>query len=86
MLTPARRLHKICKGRRLTARREASGTHLTAAVAFVKAERAASRVDMLGKGPKARFALAAALEAALGVGAETARGLVTQLKLKKLLG
>eukprot|EP01051_Picozoa_sp_SAG22_P009470 SAG22_NODE_792_length_7198_cov_1.752641_6_plen_195_part_00 len=87
MLTPARRLHKICKGRRLAARSAAAGGHLAAAMDWLAAERGKGRTVFLAasKGAPGRAALAKELAAALGVGPELARGLVTKLKQKKLV-
>jgi hypothetical protein len=88
-LQPARRLHKICKGRRLSARSTAAGHSLDGAVQWLAAERLKGRKTFLGGigggGGKGRRLLAAELQAALGIDKETARGLVTKLKQKKML-
>ena len=83
-LAPARRLHKICKGRRLSARSDEAKQHLDQALAWFAAEQAKGRRFDLQSG-KARGALANELCKELGpagLSREGARGLVTKLKLR----
>ena len=83
-LAPARRLHKICKGRRLSARSVSADAHLARALEWVAAQRAAGRT-LNATGGRPRSELAAELQAALRIDKEAARGLVTKLKRKKAL-
>ena len=85
-LAPARRLHKIMKGRRLSARSDAAKSVLAPATQWVAAERAKGRKFNGVTTAKARISLAKELRAALSLPSlEVARGLVTKLKQKKLL-
>ena len=85
-LQPARRLHKILKGRRLSQRSESASQALGPAVAWVKAERERGREFGGVKSARERINLAKELRTALGLtGLEQGRGLVTKLKQKKLL-
>ena len=83
-LPPARRLHKICKGRRMSARSAGAQEHVANGLAWVAAQRAAGRSLEAGGG-RARSLLAKELRKALGINLEIARGLVTTLKKKKVL-
>jgi len=83
-LAPARRLHKICKGRRLSARSVSADAHLARALEWLAAQRAAGRT-LNATGGRPRSELAAELQAALRIDKEAARGLVTKLKRKKAL-
>ena len=83
-LPPARRLHKICKGRRMSARSAGAQEHVANGLAWVAAQRAAGRSLEAGGG-RARSLLAKELRKALGINLEIARGLVTTLKRKKVL-
>lgn len=85
-LAPPRRLHKICKGRTVSARSESAKASLDVAVAWLAAERKKGRSTFLGKGgARGRRGLVKELKKVLGVSNDTARGLVTKLKQKKLL-
>ena len=85
-LAPGRRLHKIMKGRRVSARSDAALPFMGPAVAWVAAERAQGRQLRCGKGAKARISLAKRLLADLSLPSlEVARAVVTKLKQKKLL-
>ena len=85
-LAPGRRLHKIMKGRRLSARSDAAKSVLGPATQWVAAERAKGRKFNGVTTAKARISLAKELRAALSLPSlEVARGLVTKLKQKKLL-
>ena len=84
-MSPARRLHKICKGRRISARARAvdSDEILPRGVAWVTAQQAVGNaLDATGA---KRIAVARQLQRALGIDLETARGLVTTLKRRKIL-
>ena len=81
-LAPARRLHKIVKGRVAARRSDAARAHLDAAGAWLRRERAAGSAPV-AESAQQRRALAAALKSDLRLDAETARGLVTKLKQKK---
>ena len=83
-LPPARRLHKICKGRRMSARSAGAQEHVANGLAWVAAQRAAGRSLEAGGG-RGRSLLAKELRKALGINLEIARGLVTTLKKKKVL-
>ena len=83
-LPPARRLHKICKGRRMSARSAGAQEHVANGLAWVAAQRAAGRSLEAGGG-RGRSLLAKELRKALGINLEIARGLVTTLKRKKVL-
>ena len=87
-LDPARRLHKICKGRRMSQRASGAQLYVAAAVAFLAAERAAGRGDRVSAAfvarGKGRIACAKRLKSVLKIESlETARGLVTTLKRKR---
>ena len=89
-LTPARRLHKICKGRVVARRSDLAGQQLERAVVWVAAQRGEGGLevpvlDQCGGG-RGRALLIKALQKGLGVSKEVARGLVTKLKQKKLVG
>ena len=89
-LQPARRLHKICKGRRLSQRSNQALTVFEPAVKWVETQRAMGAASphasyLNGQGA-ARHKLAQVLAAALCVLKETARGVVTKLKQRKKLG
>ena len=89
-LEPARRLHKICKGRRLSQRSDQALTVFEPAVKWVETQRAMGAASphasyLNGQGA-ARHKLAQVLAAALCVPKETARGVVTKLKQRKKLG
>ena len=85
-LAPGRRLHKIMKGRRLSARSDAAKSVLVPATTWVAAERANGRKFNGVTTAKARISLAKELRSVLGLPSlEVARGLVTKLKQKKLL-
>ena len=64
---------------------QTAGSVLGEAVAWLTAQQAAGRTDFGAGTGQARRELATELQTALGVGSETARGMVTKLKLKKLL-
>lgn len=81
-LAPARRLHKICKGRRMSARSAGAQEHIAGGMAWVAAQRAAGR-SLDAAGGRARSTMAKELHEALDISLETARGLVTTLKRKK---
>ena len=81
-LAPARRLHKICKGRRLSVHSVSADAHLARALEWVAAQRAAGRT-LNATGGRPRSELAAELQAALRIDKEGARGLVTKLKRKR---
>ena len=84
-LAPGRRLHKIMKGRRLSARSDAAKSAMGPAVAWVSAERAKGRTFSVTSA-KGRISLAKELRTALRLPSlEVARGVVTKLKQKKLL-
>jgi hypothetical protein len=84
-LAPGRRLHKIMKGRRLSARSDAAKSAMGPAVAWVAAERAKGRTFSVTSA-KGRISLAKELRTALRLPSlEVARGVVTKLKQKKLL-
>mgnify|MGYP004242657573 FL=1 len=82
-MAPARRLHKICKGRRMSARAVDSEEILPRGLAWVEDQKAAGN-SLDASGGK-RMAIAKQLKKALGIDLETARGLVTKLKRKKVL-
>eukprot|EP00854_Cymbomonas_tetramitiformis_P001737 gene1737-2397_t len=81
-LAPARRLHKICKGRRMSARSAGVQDYIANGLAWVAAQRVAGRSLDAGSG-RARSIMAKELRKALSINLETARGLVTTLKRKK---
>ena len=81
-LAPARRLHKIVKGRVAARRSDAARAHLDVAAAWLRRQRAAGTAPV-AQTAKQRRALVATLKADLRLDAETARGLVTKLKQKK---
>ena len=81
-LAPARRLHKICKGRRMADRGRAAADFVERGLAWVAAQRSSGRSFAAGGGSE-RSQLAKELETALGVDRETARGLLTTLKRKR---
>jgi hypothetical protein len=86
-LAPARRLHKICKGRTTATRSDGAKPFMAAAAAWLEAERRHGRWPKgsaaTGRG---RRKLADALKAALALpNADTARGVVTKLKQRKLM-
>ena len=82
-MAPARRLHKICKGRRMSARAVDSEEILPRGLVWVADQKAAGH-SLDATGGK-RMAIAKQLQKALGIDLETARGLVTKLKRKKVL-
>ena len=84
VLSPARRLHKICKGRRMSARSDKADDHLTRGLAWVAAQKEAGRA-LNASGGRARSDLCKEIKQALSINLETARGLVTKLKRKKAL-
>lgn len=79
-LTAERRIHKICKGKRLSERNDAAKQHLEAAAAFVRENRLEARSSAA-----ARMACAKAIAKHLGINKETARGVVTSLKRRGVL-
>jgi hypothetical protein len=83
-LAPMRRLHKICKGRRLSVRSVSADAHLARALDWVAAQHAAGRT-LNATGGRPRSELAAELQVALRIDKEAARGLVTKLKRKTAL-
>lgn len=82
-MPPARRLHKICKGRRMSARAVDSEEILPRGLVWAAEQKAAGK-SLDASGGK-RMAIAKQLQKALGIDLETARGLVTKLKRKKVL-
>jgi hypothetical protein len=82
-LAPARRLHKICKGRVVSARSGLALVHLDRAAAWVATQRALGRSSFEAGGARSKFWKE--LQTVLGVDKETARGLATKLKRKKLI-
>ncbi len=80
-LTPSRRIHKICKGPRMSQRSADSKVHLEAAKLWV-AEQPEGSLDASGGG---RFKVAKRLAAHLKIDMNTARGVVTALKRAKAL-
>ena len=82
-MAPARRLHKICKGRRMSARAVDSEEILPRGLVWVAEQKAAGHA-LNASGGK-RMAIAKQLKNALGIDLETARGLVTKLKRKRVL-
>jgi hypothetical protein len=80
-LTPSRRIHKICKGPRMSQRNTDSKVHLDAARLWV-AEQAEGSLNASGSG---RFKVAKQLAAHLQIDMNTARGVVTSLKRAKVL-
>jgi hypothetical protein len=76
-LPAPRRLHKIIKGRIISARSDAAKEHLPAAMEYVRTH---SELNGLHRSMQAK-----ALQKALSVNMDTARGLVTKLRCKKLL-
>jgi len=86
-LAPSRRLHKICKGKRMSARASAAKEYVDAAISFLDAERAAGRAVLRSdvESGKGRIKLAKRLKRELNIATlETARGLVTTLKRKRV--
>ena len=81
-LAPARRLHKICKGRQMGERSRTAAGHVERGLAWVAAQRTSGR-SFDRDGGKARSALAKELMAVLSIDLETARGLLTTLKRKR---
>ena len=79
----ARRLHKICKGRRVSARSRAVDSQeiLPRGLMWVRDQQAAG-VSLNATG-RNRIAIAKQLQKALSINLETARGLVTKLKRSK---
>ena len=82
-MAPPRRLHKICKGRRMSARAVDSEDVLPRGLQWV-AEQKEEGKTLDASGGK-RMKIAKQLQKALGIDLETARGLVTKLKRKKVL-
>ena len=82
-MAPPRRLHKICKGRRMSDRAVDSEEILPRGLLWV-AEQKAEGKSLDASGGK-RIKIAKQLQKALGLDLETARGLVTKLKRKKVL-
>lgn len=80
-LSPARRLHKIAKGRIYKNRSKSANEHLEDALVWLEEQRAKGR-RITGR---ARMKLARELTVALDVPLETGRGLVTKMKQKRLL-
>ena len=90
-LSPARRLHKICKGAVTSQRSSLALSHVDAAVAWVARQRAEVKEGgecfLDSENCKGKFKIVKALVAGLpGVNKETARGLVTKLKMRKVIG
>jgi hypothetical protein len=83
-LAPARRLHKICKGRSVKARNVLASEHLDAAISWLTTQQASGRV-VSAEGGKARRMMAKELAKALGVNTKISLALVTKLKQKRLL-
>lgn len=81
-LDPARRIHKICKGWRLSERNGAAAEHLQRASAWVAG--LPSKPDARSSAG-ARIHVAKLLRAELGVSPEVARGVVTSLKRRGVL-
>ena len=88
-LAPERRLHKIFKGRIMSARSEVAGDHIDRAISWLDEQRATGR-ELREKHKsktkaQARRLLSRELGSVLGVDQDTARGLVTKLKQRKKL-
>lgn len=80
----ARRLHKICKGARLSARSNQAARHFDAACRWLQAQRAGGQKAFAAPlSGRDKGNLSKQLKAALGVSKEVARGLVTKLKQTK---
>ena len=76
-LAASRRLHKIVKGKIVSARSDAAKEHLPTAMQYLR-----NHPEL---NDKQRSVQVATLKEALSIAADTARGLVTKLKQKKLL-
>ncbi len=81
-LSAERRIHKICKGPRLSRRNEDAKEHLEAAKEWLRSNGGA--LDARSSA-KARLNAAATLSRALSISRDTARGLVTSLKKRGVL-
>jgi hypothetical protein len=82
-LDPARRVHKICKGWRVSERNTEAAAYLEAATAWVQRQPPGT-VDARSSAG-ARINIAKQLRTVLGVNLETARGVVTSLKRRNVL-
>jgi hypothetical protein len=82
-LEPARRVHKICKGWRVSERNTEAAQHLIRAQAWLALQPVGSVDTRTSAGARIRVARLLARE--LHVTVETARGVVTSLKRKGLL-
>lgn len=82
-LEPARRVHKICKGWRVSQRNSDAAQHLTRAQAWLQSLPAGSIDARSTAGARIRVARRLARE--LQVPLETARGVVTSLKRRGVL-
>lgn len=80
-LQPARRIHKICKGARLSDRNKDAASHIEAAKQWVVTS---ENVDARSSA-SARMKTAKALAKHLNIDLEVSRGLVTSLKRMKVL-
>ena len=83
-LQPARRLHKIVKGRSVAARNVLAKEHLDAAINWLTKQQTSGR-EISAEGGKARRVLAKELAKALEINTKIALALVTKLKQKRLL-
>lgn len=81
-LTATRRLHKICKGGRVSARSDNAKEHLACGLAWVASQRADGRSFDVSGG-RGRMEVARELKRVLRIDLETARGLLTKLKRKR---
>jgi hypothetical protein len=82
-LDPARRVHKICKGGRMSDRNKEAASHIGPAKQWVLAQ-APGSVDARSSA-SARMKTARALSKHLNIDLETARGVLTTLKRMKIL-
>ena len=81
-LQPSRRIHKICKGAKMTKRSVDAAPHVDAAKLWVQSQPPGS---INARSCSGRIKTARTLQTFLGVSFETARGLVTSLKRRKVL-
>mmetsp|Transcript_17357 Transcript_17357/g.34566 ORF Transcript_17357/g.34566 Transcript_17357/m.34566 type:complete len:183 (+) Transcript_17357:91-639(+) len=87
-MAPERRLHKICKGRVLSQRSSKASDFIEPALLWLRQQRDIGQEIKLSSGRgtnRSRFQLIRQLQTALNIDKDTARGLVTKLKQKKLL-
>jgi len=84
-LEPSRRIHKICKGWRLSERNDRARKHIDEAIMWVREQQGRGVQVDARSSAGARMRVARQLASFLNINIEVARGIVTTLKRKKAL-